>query len=122
MIFTNETNRDVELGVYYTYDTLYWLTFFDWGRKKTLHPGYNNFPTPGESVTARRWGWPDKFQVIFWVDGQQVGPKPCGKSGATITQDKVILPGSGLVMEGGAFVPSEAPSLTMEWAGVTLFL
>ena len=48
MIFTNETNREVELGVYYTYDRVYLLTFFDWGRKKTLHPGYNNFPTPGQ--------------------------------------------------------------------------
>ena len=102
MNFFNETNRDVQLGVYYTDDRLYWWTFFDWGMTRTLHPGYNNFPTPGTFSPGHRW--PDKFQVIFWVDGQKVGPKVCGRAGATITQDKIILNGQGLVMEGGAFV------------------
>ncbi len=100
MIFTNETNREVELGAYATYDRTYLLTIFDWGRKRSLRPGYNSFPTPGKFW--RRW--PDKFQVIFWVDGHQVGPKLCGKAGATLTSDKVILTGHEYVEEHGTIV------------------
>jgi hypothetical protein len=102
MVFTNETNRDVELGVYYTSDRVYGLTFWDWGSKKTLHPGYNYFATPGWFVIGRRW--PKEFQVIFWVEGQKVGPKLCGQAGATITQDKVILTGHEWVVQGPTVV------------------
>jgi phospholipase C len=100
MIFTNETNREVELGVYTTDDRAYRLTIFDWGRKRSLRPGYNSFQTPGKFW--RRW--PKAFQVIFWVDGQPLGPKLCGQAGATLTQDKIILTGREYVEEQGAIV------------------